>query len=151
MGTIKDLTNQRFTKLVALKYFERRGNQAAWLCRCDCGNETVVLSGNLRAGHTRSCGCIRGQTVTGGQNRGRANKYTEPLRPLDPIIHALRKRRYDLGLTQEAVAKRMGWEQRSLCSAEAGKVAPTFGFVFAWAQALGMKLKLEDGDKNDKP
>lgn len=27
-----------------------------WLCRCSCGNLTTVRLGNLRSGHTRSCG-----------------------------------------------------------------------------------------------
>ncbi len=29
-----------------------------WKCRCDCGNETVVLQTCLRSGDTRSCGCL---------------------------------------------------------------------------------------------
>ena len=51
---IKDLTNRRFGKLVVIRYF---GN-AKWLCKCDCGNETVVRSDYLKNGHTKSCGCI---------------------------------------------------------------------------------------------
>lgn len=27
-----------------------------WLCECDCGNETLVEGGNLRSGHTKTCG-----------------------------------------------------------------------------------------------
>ena len=30
----------------------------AWLCRCDCGNMKLVLSGALRDEDTRSCGCL---------------------------------------------------------------------------------------------
>ena len=35
--------------------------QAKWLCQCDCENQTIisVLGGNLRKGHTQSCGCDR--------------------------------------------------------------------------------------------
>jgi hypothetical protein len=29
-----------------------------WLCRCDCGIEREVDASNLRAGTTKSCGCI---------------------------------------------------------------------------------------------
>lgn len=36
----------------------RRGTR--WLCRCDCGNLTVAWQDDLRSGHTRSCGCLRG-------------------------------------------------------------------------------------------
>lgn len=28
-----------------------------WLCRCDCGNESVVRQDALTSGHTTSCGC----------------------------------------------------------------------------------------------
>lgn len=29
-----------------------------WLCRCDCGNEKVILGSSLVTGHTKSCGCL---------------------------------------------------------------------------------------------
>ena len=29
-----------------------------WLCKCDCGNTTIVTSQDLKSGHTKSCGCI---------------------------------------------------------------------------------------------
>jgi len=29
-----------------------------WLCKCDCGAETTVVSSDLKTGHTRSCGCF---------------------------------------------------------------------------------------------
>ena len=28
-------------------------------CRCDCGENVVVASSNLRSGHTKSCGCLQ--------------------------------------------------------------------------------------------
>ena len=28
-----------------------------WLCRCECGTERVVAQGDLKRGHTKSCGC----------------------------------------------------------------------------------------------
>jgi hypothetical protein len=38
-----------------------------WLCQCECGTQTVVVSANL--GHdTNSCGCIK-REVTGQLNR----------------------------------------------------------------------------------
>lgn len=144
MKTRLDLSGQKFGRLTAIKSADGKAHQAAWLCVCECGNERVVLTGNLRSGHTKSCGCIRGVTNPGGQNKDRANKYKEPIRPLDPVTYALRKRRYEIGMTQARVAKVMGWDKRSLCAAEAGKIAPTFGFVSAWAQALGMRLELRE-------
>lgn len=61
-GNVNDLTGQKFHHLTVT---ERAGSdhrgEAKWACLCDCGNPTVlyVLGGNLRSGHTRSCGCDR--------------------------------------------------------------------------------------------
>lgn len=55
-----DLTNQRFGKLIAIQpTSERSGTQVVWKCKCDCGNITYVGAGNLKNGHTLSCGCLR--------------------------------------------------------------------------------------------
>lgn len=52
-----DLTGQRFGQLTVLKPAEKIGSMTAWLCRCDCGKETVVMTAHLGNGHTTSCGC----------------------------------------------------------------------------------------------
>lgn len=61
-GRAKDLTNQRFGKLVALQqdgYAEYNGRKVRkWLCKCDCGSYVSVTRNNLTSGHTQSCGCI---------------------------------------------------------------------------------------------
>ena len=61
--TFIDLTGKRFGRLIALRYVglsNHQGHQrkARWECRCDCGNKKIVVSQNLRKGHTRSCGCL---------------------------------------------------------------------------------------------
>ena len=53
-----DLTGQRFGKLTAVEPAANIGRRTAWLCRCDCGKETVVKTVWLRSGHTKSCGCV---------------------------------------------------------------------------------------------
>lgn len=35
-----------------------KGKGTYWKCKCDCGNETVVIGQSLRNGHTKSCGCL---------------------------------------------------------------------------------------------
>ena len=56
----KDLTGRRFGRLVVIRWVgnNKRG-RALWLCRCDCGAETVVSAGHLLNGNTKSCGCWR--------------------------------------------------------------------------------------------
>ena len=53
-----DLTGHRYGKLTVIGPAENIGTRTAWLCRCDCGRETVVRSNRLRSGHTTSCGCV---------------------------------------------------------------------------------------------
>ena len=61
-----DLTGQRFGMLTALEPAEDIGSMTAWKCRCDCGKETVVMTGHLRDGHTTSCGCKPSGTFIDG-------------------------------------------------------------------------------------
>ena len=60
-----DLTGQRFGRLQVIEECGRsKDGQKVYRCKCDCGNETKVTSGNLRHAHTQSCGCIkREQTI----------------------------------------------------------------------------------------
>lgn len=56
---VKDLTGQRFGRLVALEHVGSiRGRRASWRCRCDCGATCTVVSAELLTGRTRSCGCL---------------------------------------------------------------------------------------------
>lgn len=52
-----DLTGNRFGKLVVLERVYRGKKKVEWLCKCDCGNNTIVQGSNLKNGHIRSCGC----------------------------------------------------------------------------------------------
>lgn len=54
-----DLTGQRFGRLMVIRRDGTSGDgQKTYLCRCDCGTEKVIKSGNLRSGRTKSCGCL---------------------------------------------------------------------------------------------
>ena len=56
----KDITGQRFGRLVILKRIKASENNGKYdycKCICDCGNEKIVRLGSLRNGSTKSCGC----------------------------------------------------------------------------------------------
>lgn len=55
----KDLSGQRFGRLLVIERVGTRHSQALWGCRCDCGNTAHVLRAMLCNGRTRSCGCLR--------------------------------------------------------------------------------------------
>jgi len=46
-----------------LKVLRRCGSsekgQATWICKCDCGNDFIASGTYLRAGYSKSCGCLQ--------------------------------------------------------------------------------------------
>lgn len=55
----KDLTGQRFGRLIVLSYAHtNQHGKAIWHCRCDCGNEKDIIGCSLTRGLTKSCGCL---------------------------------------------------------------------------------------------
>ena len=57
--TAKDLTGQKFGKLIVIEREKnkRNDNRAYWKCKCVCGNFTIVSTNHLTSGHTTTCGC----------------------------------------------------------------------------------------------
>lgn len=52
----------RFGRLIVIRKEPKdkryKDNHTRYLCKCDCGNETIVRSDVLRKGRTKSCGCL---------------------------------------------------------------------------------------------
>ena len=56
---LTDLTGKRFGKLTVTGYAGKKAGMHRWKCLCDCGRETVVGQSLLKAGKTKSCGCLK--------------------------------------------------------------------------------------------
>lgn len=56
----RDLTGQRFGKLVVLSPTQKRMDSGSivWRCQCECGNTAEVSARRLVRGKARSCGCL---------------------------------------------------------------------------------------------
>ena len=65
MQKVKDLTNQKFNHLTAIKHVGKdNNNKSLWLFKCDCGNEKVIRGTNVTSGVVKSCGCMmRGSNI----------------------------------------------------------------------------------------
>jgi len=64
MSNFKDLTGQRFGRLVVLekqgvRKFNCGSSAVEWKCKCDCGNEKIVLTQDLKSKKVQSCGCFQ--------------------------------------------------------------------------------------------
>lgn len=83
MHTLKDITGQRFGKLVVLARHSRKakGRRYYWLCQCDCGRQKVIRDDALTSGVTRSCSCLQREIATkhghyaGGKNSPTASSW----------------------------------------------------------------------------
>ena len=81
--TPKDLTDQRFGRLVAIRQVGSNSSKSRlWLCRCDCGNEKVIPANQLYPDgkSTRSCGCLRSDS-----KRGKAKTHGKSRTPLHRV------------------------------------------------------------------
>ena len=60
-----DMTGRVIGRLLVIEECGRdsRG-EVLWRCRCECGNEIIVLGSSLRNGDTTSCGCYRREAHT---------------------------------------------------------------------------------------
>lgn len=66
-----ELVGQTFGRLIVLSFEgKNKENRPLWLCKCECGNEKVVLEKNLKNGGTKSCGCL---VVRNGKEKTKHN------------------------------------------------------------------------------
>ena len=98
MGTLKNLTGQRFGRLVVIKRVgSDKQKRATWECQCDCGNLCIVSSSYLLNENTKSCGCLHhdglvGRNTTHGKAGIRLHIVWKDMKqrcsnPLNPKYH----------------------------------------------------------------
>ena len=63
MSNYKDLTGQRFGKLVVLSRLQNKGKNVIWECLCDCGGKIETITHRLKSGKIKSCGCLRREVL----------------------------------------------------------------------------------------
>lgn len=59
MPALIDIKGKKFNRLKAISFLNKdtRGNHR-WIFRCDCGKEIVTTKHNVKAGKSKSCGCL---------------------------------------------------------------------------------------------
>ena len=99
-----DLKGQRFDRLLVL---EEAGRDAwysvLWKCKCDCGNKTIVSSGRLKSGNTKSCGCLQKERSSETNKGENSHRYKHGLSGTNEYICAKSQRRHAKKLNQTPV------------------------------------------------
>lgn len=54
----ENLIGKRFTRLLVVGEAVKINNSYKWTCLCDCGKITLVTTGRLNFGTSKSCGCL---------------------------------------------------------------------------------------------
>jgi hypothetical protein len=109
----KDLTGQRFGRLVVLHYAGREMDHGVlWTCHCDCGNDKNVRGGNLRHGRTLSCGCL--QRERAAQNAGQRTRD-------------LTGQRFGRWMVLEISGRTSGQDLKWTCRCDCGTTRAVFG------------------------
>lgn len=105
MGRRIDLTGQKFGRLTVISETELRAHSGAivWQCVCECGQSHQTTSVLLRAGQTKSCGCLFREVAAAKGRKKRTHGKTD----------------------SRAYASWVGMRQR--CSNERNKKYPIYG------------------------
>lgn len=92
-----DLTGRRFGRLVVLYRLPNKptanGQDAVWMTKCDCGNESTSLARQLRSGKKQSCGCLRKERLA------QANTKDIGVAAFNQVISGYKKNAAKRGMT----------------------------------------------------
>lgn len=65
MSRMKQLAGKKFGRLTVICDDRRdKFGHVFWKCRCECGNECIVVGYSLESGNTKSCGCLNTERLT---------------------------------------------------------------------------------------
>lgn len=109
-----------------------------FICKCECGNELPVLLGNLRNGHTKSCGCKKVKIITAHQTT-----HGKRFHPLYIVWAGMKQRCTN---SKSRLYKYYGGRGIQMCE----EWIDDFEKFFHWAIAIGWRQGLEiDRINND--
>lgn len=65
MPNLINEVGNRYGRLTVIERASNGGSgEARWLCGCECGRQVSVIGCLLRRGTTKSCGCLRSESVS---------------------------------------------------------------------------------------
>ena len=79
MGKAKDLTGEKFGRLVVVKYAGVVKGHVVYECECSCGSMMTTRGSTLRTGTVNSCGCIKNEILRKSSIARGDNKYPKKM------------------------------------------------------------------------
>jgi hypothetical protein len=141
-----DLTNCVFFRLKVIKRVFIKPKTTSWLCLCECGKETIVNAGHLKAGRIKSCGCYNKEVTSNimkGNEYGKKHGLTN--HPLRYIRKSMLHRCYN---TNNRFYKNYGGKGVKVC--EKWKISLEAFVDWAlnngWIKGLSIDRKDNEGD-----
>lgn len=96
-----ELTGQKFNRLTIIEFSHMdKWGTTCWLCKCDCGNEKIVQSGNLRRGKIKSCGCLRSEQAIENIKKVRDRRLPKGIAARNQAINTHKQNAKSGGLEQ---------------------------------------------------
>lgn len=98
---IKNIIGKRVGRLTVLEEVGRdKWRSVLWKCKCDCGNKTIVCSGSLKSGNTKSCGCLQKERSSETNKGENSPRHKHGLSGTNEYICAKSQRRHAKKLKQ---------------------------------------------------
>lgn len=156
MRNLRDLSGERFGRLVVGARAPNKHGRTAWNCLCDCGTGRVVTSRPLIDGRTKSCGCLRvessrrGATKLIAEGRGPVPfQYEDPEQgPINHAIHIYennaQKRELEWALSDEE-CRRLFSDPCAYCGAK-GSNKGRKGFMYNGIDRVDNTRGYEEGN-----
>lgn len=69
------LTGIKFGLLTVVGRKDSKSGHVRLSCKCDCGNDSIVMASNLRSGHTKSCGCLQVKLTSESKTKHGKRKF----------------------------------------------------------------------------
>lgn len=148
MSKCIDLTGQRFGRLVvanrAENYVTPNGAKfSRWNCVCDCGRTVPVVSGDLRSGKTKSCGCYHDECCS-----KRRYKHGKSGSNLNWIWRSMKARCYN---HKNKDYKNYGGRGIEVCDSWKRDFSSFMEWSVSNGYREGLSIDRIDGDKNYCP
>lgn len=139
----KDITDQKFCRLTALRVDEARSTSqtAYWICRCDCGTEKSIRLASLTTRPNLSCGCLHLEI-----QRKRFTKHGMARTPEYVAWQAMRQRCEN---PDNPEFKNYGARGIKVCSA--WESFPSFFADMGLRPGTGYSIERENNDKGYSP